>query len=129
MEFKEDLDKLAEKMADIGQQIKDLSQSQDEIKEEILEVMKTNELKTWSFGKGKISHQSRINYKGWNIEDVKDKVGEGNFSDVTRVSVRTPALRDKLLDLGMEEEDVYDFFDNAAERSESEWVVFRANKD
>ena len=42
MEFKEDLDKLAEKMADIGQQIKDLSQSQDEIKEEILETNSTH---------------------------------------------------------------------------------------
>jgi len=129
MEFKEDLDNLAEKMADVGQQIKDLYQIQDEIKEGILKLMKTNELKTWSFGKGKISHQSRINYKDWNIKEVKEKVGEGNFSDVTRVSVRTPALRDKLLDLGMEEEEVYDFFDNVAEKSESEWVVFRGNKD
>ena len=128
-EFKDDLDKLADRMAEIGDQIKELTKAQDEIKEEIVGVMRENDLKTWSFEKRKLSYQSRINYKGWDMQNVKDKVGEDNFSDVTRVSIRTPALRDKLLDSGMEEKEVEDFFDSVAERSESKWVVFRANKD
>ena len=128
-QFKDDLDKLADRMAEIGDQIKELTKAQDEIKEEIVGVMRENDLKTWSFEKGKLSYQSRINYKGWDMQNVKDKVGEDNFSDVTRVSIRTPALRDKLLDSGMEEKEVEDFFDSVAERSESKWVVFRANKD
>ena len=128
-EFREDLDKLAHRMAEIGEQIKELTTFQDEIKEKIVEVMKEKQIKTWSFSSGKLSYQHRINYKEWNLQNVKDKVGENNFSEVTRISIRTPALREKLLNSGMGENEVEMFFNEVAEKSESEWVVFRPNKD
>ena len=121
----ETLDRLSNELVTLVARRKELIQQEDEIKREIMEELKNNDLTIWAFEQGKVSRQSRTIYKDWNLDSIRSKVGESNFPEVTKTTVKVSALRDKLEDMGIKEEAVEEFFSTAATRSESEWVMYR----
>ena len=121
----ETLDRLSNELSALVTRRKELIQQEDEVKREIMEELKNNNLTVWAFERGKVSRQSRTFYKDWDLDSIRSKVGESSFPEVTKTTVKVSALRDKLEDMGIEEEAVEEFFSTAATRNESEWVVYR----
>ena len=121
----ETLDRLSNELATLVSKRKEIVRQEDDIKERIIEELKNNDRESWTFDQGRVTRYSRVSYRDWDLETVKEKVGETRFPEVTRTTVRFSSLREKLEEMGVGEEEAEEFYSSAATRSESEWVVYR----
>ena len=101
-ELQSALDSMANELAVLVEQRKNIQSQESEIKQKMMETMKENNLTIWAFENGKIAYQSRTSYSEWNLSAVKSKIGEHQF-DAYLATVATP--------------------------KESEWVVLRQKSD
>jgi hypothetical protein len=126
-ELQSALDSMANELAVLVEQRKNIEAQESEIKQKMMETMKENNLTIWAFEKGKIAHQSRTSYSEWDFSAVKSKIGEHQFDEV--VNIRVGELRKKLTDIGIEPDGHDAYLATVATPKESEWVVFRQKSD
>ena len=126
-ELQSALDSMANELAVLVEQRKNIEAQESEIKQKMMETMKENNLTIWAFEKGKIAHHSRINYSEWDLSAIKSKIGEHQFDEV--VNIRVGELRKKLTAIGIEPEGHDSYLATIATPKESEWVVFRQKSD
>lgn len=126
-DLQEELDGMANELANLVEQRKIIESQEMEIKQKMMETMKGNNLNIWSFEKGKIAHQSRTSYSEWDLPAIKSKIGEHLFDEV--VNIRVGELRKKLTAIGIEPEGHDAYLSTVATPKESEWVVFRQKSE
>ncbi len=126
-ELQSALDSMANELAVLVEQRKNIQSQESEIKQKMMETMKENNLTIWAFEKGKIAHQSRTSYSEWDLSAVKSKIGEHQFDEV--VNIRVGELRKKLTTVGIEPEEHDAYLATVATPKESEWVVLRQKSD
>jgi hypothetical protein len=121
----ETLTSLSKELASLVARRKEITQQEDEVKRQIMEELELNNLTVWSIDEGRVASQSRITYKDWDLDAIRQRVGEYNFPEVTNTTVKVSALRSTLENMGVGDEEAALFFSTAATQSESKWVVFR----
>jgi len=126
-ELQSALDSMANELAVLVEQRKNIQSQESEIKQKMMETMKENNLTIWAFENGKIAYQSRISYGEWNLSAVKSKIGEHQFDEV--VNIRVGELRKKLTAVGIEPDGHDAYLATVATPKESEWVVLRQKSD
>ena len=126
-ELQSALDSMANELAVLVEQRKNIQSQESEIKQKMMETMKENNLTIWAFEKGKIAHQSRTSYSEWDLSAVKSKIGEHQFDEV--VNIRVGELRKKLTAVGIEPDGHDTYLATVATPKESEWVVLRQKND
>ena len=126
-ELQSALDSMANELAVLVEQRKNIQSQESEIKQKMMETMKENNLTIWAFENGKIAYQSRTSYSEWDLSAVKSKIGDHQFDEV--VNIRVGELRKKLTTVGIEPEEHDAYLATVATPKESEWVVLRQKND
>ena len=122
-DLQEELDNMANELANLVEQRKNIESQESEIKIKMMGAMKQNNISVWAFEKGKVAHQSRISYSEWDMSAIKSKIGEHLFDEV--VNIKVGELKKKLTAIGIEPDQHDIYLSSIATPKESEWVVLR----
>jgi len=118
------LDNMTKKLIDIDKRKKEIKVEESRIKEEIKKMMKLNNLSSWTFEKGSITHHKRISYSNWNMSSIITKIGQKQFNEI--IQIKIGVLKEKLTINGISPEKHDDYLSTIATPKIDEWI--RLNK-